>query len=224
VSDPSAPLPELRASDSERDNAAETIRGAAAEGRLTLEELEDRLGSVYAAQTRAQLELLIADVDPGALTRAAPGAAAASPRVKEGPGGTRWLISIMGGHDRQGHWRVGRQLTVLNVMGGSDLDFNDAEFAEPIVRITVVSIMGGSEIHVPEGVGVHVNSIPIMGGNEIKLGNDQPPPGAPQMHLRLISIMGGNSVQRGRKLSRRERRELKQQQALNAHDRDHAGD
>jgi hypothetical protein len=211
VSEPSAPLPELRASDSERETAADTIRAAAGEGRLTVDELEERLGSVYAARTRAELQALIADVDPSALTRpvAEP---TTSLRVKEGPGGSRWLISIMGGHERHGHWRVGRQLTVFSLMGGSEIDFNDAELADPVVHITVISIMGGNEIRMPEGVEVHVSSIPIMGGNEVKLGDTKPMPGAPQFHLKLISIMGGNTVKRGRKLSKRERLERKRQQ------------
>ena len=42
-------LPELRASDAEREQTAELLRRAAGEGRLTLDELDERLGAVYEA-------------------------------------------------------------------------------------------------------------------------------------------------------------------------------
>jgi len=57
-------LPDLRASDAEREEAAEVLRVAASEGRLDVDELDDRLGSVYSVRTRNELERLIADVSP----------------------------------------------------------------------------------------------------------------------------------------------------------------
>jgi Domain of unknown function (DUF1707) len=57
--------PRLRASDSDRDAVAEQLREAHTEGRLTLEELEDRLGKAYAARTFADLAPLTADLPPG---------------------------------------------------------------------------------------------------------------------------------------------------------------
>ena len=54
--------PALRASDAERERAADALRHAAGEGRLTMEELAERLHSAYGAQTRAELERLVADI------------------------------------------------------------------------------------------------------------------------------------------------------------------
>ncbi len=45
----------VRASDAEREAAAETVRRQYVEGRLTLDELHDNLGRVYGAQTVAEL-------------------------------------------------------------------------------------------------------------------------------------------------------------------------
>jgi Domain of unknown function (DUF1707) len=56
--------PRLRASDNDRDAVAEQLREAHTEGRLTLEELEDRLGKTYAARTFADLAPLTADLPP----------------------------------------------------------------------------------------------------------------------------------------------------------------
>ncbi|MET8152563.1 DUF1707 domain-containing protein [Actinoplanes sp. NPDC049668] len=52
----------LRTSDTEREQVAEILRAAMAEGRLTLEEGEERLGRVYAAKFRDELAPLTADL------------------------------------------------------------------------------------------------------------------------------------------------------------------
>jgi hypothetical protein len=52
----------LRASDRDRERAAETLRDAAVEGRLQLAELEERLEAVYAARTDAELAALTRDL------------------------------------------------------------------------------------------------------------------------------------------------------------------
>ncbi|MEU4221248.1 DUF1707 domain-containing protein [Actinoplanes sp. NPDC026623] len=52
----------LRTSDTEREQVAELLRAAMAEGRLTLEEGEERLGQVYAARFRDELAPLTADL------------------------------------------------------------------------------------------------------------------------------------------------------------------
>jgi hypothetical protein len=52
----------LRTSDSEREQIAKILRAAMTEGRLTLEEGEERLGAVYAAKFRDELVPLTADL------------------------------------------------------------------------------------------------------------------------------------------------------------------
>ena len=52
----------IRASDAERAAVAATLRQHAAEGRLTMQELEERLGSAYTATTFADLQLLLGDL------------------------------------------------------------------------------------------------------------------------------------------------------------------
>jgi len=67
---PSDP-PALRASDAERERAATLLRDHAGAGRLTPEELDERLDVAYAALTVSQLDTLLRDLP-------APGAASAS--------------------------------------------------------------------------------------------------------------------------------------------------
>src|SRR3954447_15755838 len=56
------PYSHLRASDAERERVVAFLRDHALEGRLTHEELEDRIGEAYAAVTVGDLERLIADL------------------------------------------------------------------------------------------------------------------------------------------------------------------
>jgi hypothetical protein len=52
----------LRASDADREVTAERLRHATTEGRLSADELEDRLGLLYASKTYGELDALVADL------------------------------------------------------------------------------------------------------------------------------------------------------------------
>jgi hypothetical protein len=64
--------PPVRASDAERDQAAEVLRAGYAEGRLSRAELDERLTAAYAAKIRADLQALTSDL-PGAVSAPATG-------------------------------------------------------------------------------------------------------------------------------------------------------
>ena len=115
----------------------------------------------------------------------------------------------MSGHDRKGRWRVGRHLKVVSVMGGTNIDLNDAELTERRHEITVFALDGRLRDPRPDGVNVEVSDFAFMGGNDAKSARCMPDPGGPTIHIRMISIMGGSDVKRGRKLSRAERKALK---------------
>jgi hypothetical protein len=205
-----AETPELRASDADREHAAELLRHAGGEGRLDVEELDERLHQAFSARTRGELEALVADVvvgDPGA--HRAVGAPPSRLPVRPGEGGSKWLISVMSGTDRKGVWRLAEKVLNINIMGGSDLDLNDAELSADRTELRVIVIMGGAEIRVPDGLNVEVSHFAFMGGDNIEIGLERPDPGGPTLHLKLFSLMGGVDVKRGRKPTREERRALK---------------
>jgi hypothetical protein len=190
--------PALRASDADRERTAEALRDAAGDGRLTVDELDERLHSAYEARTRAELERLLADiVTPGDET-----ARARRMPVRRGEGGARWIAAILGGADRTGRWRLAPRCTVVNLMGGADLDLNDAELSDERTELEVYSIMGGGDIYVPDGLNVEVSEFAFMGGNGVDLGDSRPDPGGPVLRVRLFSLMGGTDVKRGRKKKR----------------------
>jgi hypothetical protein len=174
--------PTVRASDAERDRVATALRDAAGDGRLTLEELAERLDAALGATTREELERLTADLP------AATGAAQPATRASE------WVIGIMGGGSRKGRWHVARRTTVVNIMGGADLDLRDALVEGTEIEIVVFSLMGGSDIVVPEGVAVDLGGFAFMGGNDLRVSGARPHPGAPVVRVRAYSVMGGTDV------------------------------
>jgi hypothetical protein len=199
----SDPLPDLRATDADRERVAERLRGAAADGQLSFDELDERLDAVHAARTGRELAALTADLqETGAVPAPAGGQGVT---VRRGPGGARWLVAIMGSGDRKGRWRLAERATSINVMGGADLDLTQAELAADHVELTVFSLMGGAEIRVPENLQVEVSEFAFMGGNSVRLGDAPARAGGPVLRLRLLSIMGGTDVRRGPKPSRAER-------------------
>jgi hypothetical protein len=213
----SSPQATLRASDAEREQAVEILGQAAAEGRLSVEELDGRIQSAYATRTIGELDRLVADVSLDALAGGPldvllAGSISASPRrsdriaVRAGPGGARWVVSIMGANDRRGHWRIAKRCTVVSTMGGSEIDLCDVELSHAVTQLNVYSVMGSAEIRVPNGVRVQVSKFAFMGATDVRLGDQPPPLSGPLIRIRLVSIMGGGKVRAGRKPSRRERR------------------
>jgi hypothetical protein len=197
------------------EHAAELLRRAAGEGRLTVDELDERLHQAFAARTRAELETLLADVVPSGADALRPvGAPAARLPVRPGEGGARWLIAVMSGCDRRGRWRLAEHATSINFWGGSDLDLNDAELSAQRTTLRVIAIMGGADIRVPDGLRVEVSEFAFMGGNDIKLASGPVDVDGPVLHLKLFSLMGGIDVRRGRRLSRAERRARREQRRL----------
>jgi len=80
--------PAQRASDADRDIAADILCAAVGDGRLTLDELDDRLGAALSARTTTELAALIADL-PGRASARAPGAPGPPGKARERPGKTR---------------------------------------------------------------------------------------------------------------------------------------
>jgi hypothetical protein len=75
---------QLRISDDERHQVAEILRQAAGEGRLDLEELDQRLEQTYAARTYADLVPITLDLPAHPHARPVVRPAAASPQVVPG--------------------------------------------------------------------------------------------------------------------------------------------
>jgi hypothetical protein len=91
------PSDNLRASDADRQRVAEQLKAALDEGRLALDEYDDRLQQVYAAKTYADLKVPLADlpaVPPAARSQLEP-AKAAEISAQQARGATRrWVGAV----------------------------------------------------------------------------------------------------------------------------------
>ncbi|WP_225992406.1 DUF1707 domain-containing protein [Actinomadura montaniterrae] len=204
-----AGTPEMRAGDADRDRVAQVLRDAAGEGRLTLEELDERLDAVYAAKTYAELEPLTRDL-PAAGTSAAPVPhTGADWRPVDGAPSWSTGIGIMSGFTRTGVWNVPRAFTAFAFWGGGKIDLREARFAEGEVTIRAFALMGGVDIVVPEDITVHVKGIGIMGGFDHGA-SAAGVPGSPTVVVKGFAFWGGVDVKRrARRREKKLRKELK---------------
>ena len=182
----------MRVSDSDREQAADVLREAAGHGRITMDELDERLELAYAAKTYADLAAVIRDL-PAPAPTPGPGPAMAG-RIGGTPRST-FSIAIMSGAQRMGRWVVPRTYVGVAVMGGVELDLRDAQFSEPEVTIHAYTLMGGIDITVPEDIDVDVSGIACMGGFDHNASGPGVP-GAPRVRVVGCAVMGGVEVKR----------------------------
>jgi hypothetical protein len=192
-----------RASDMDRHNVAERLRAAAGDGRLSLDELEERLEATYGAKTYGELEPLLADL-PGETHRptnavAAAPSAAVSDRPRRMPVGGRptseTAIAIFGGASRKGPWVVPKAFRSLALFGGIELDLREATLEDNEVTIYANAVFGGVEITVPDGVQVRTHGAGIFGGFD-GVNDAGTVAGAPVVHVKGIALFGGVEVRR----------------------------
>lgn len=189
--------PDVRIADADRDRVVDFLRFHCAEGRLTLDEFSDRVGDVYGAKTSTELAAAIADlpVAPGPI---APGPAMATPTapptLSRRRRAVRWTVSIMGGNQQRGRWRIDGATNVVSIMGGCQIDLRQAEVAGAEIVINAFTVMGGIDIVVPEGIDVVMEGFSMMGGRNVRVAEVPTLPGSPIVRVRGFACMGGISV------------------------------
>jgi Domain of unknown function (DUF1707)/Cell wall-active antibiotics response 4TMS YvqF len=218
----------MRASDADRERVANVVREAAGDGRLSMDELDERLDAVYAAKTYAELEPITHDL-PGtgaSYVPPAPSSVAADPARFGGEATSHGAVAILGGFSRRGDWVVPKEFTAFMLLGGGEIDLREARFAEREVSIHVVAILGGCEITVPEDATVRVTGVGIMGAFD-HTGSGTGSPGGPVITVNGVAIMGGVEVKRtptteaGRD-GRQQRLDARRERLESRHDRMHA--
>ena len=189
---------QLRVSDHDRHQVAELLRQAAGEGRLDLDELEERLEAAYSAKTYADLVPITADlpVRPTDHPAVPQGVPLGQPLVPAATYTTS--VSFLGDCTRRGVWRVPAEHTAFSMMGGVTLDLREAQLEARETTITAVAIMAGIDIVVNARTQVVVEGIGVMG--DFSQTRDRVPaeitPDSPVVRVRGFALMAGVSVQR----------------------------
>lgn len=216
--------PELRASDADRERVAEVLRDAVAEGRLDMEEFEERLEATYTARTYGELAPITRDLPAAGVTppsvslRKEPvGDGSWERRIVGGEGSSAWAVAVMSGFQRKGRWTAPKRFNCFAFWGGGEIDLREADFADREVEINCVAIMGGMNVVVPPGIEVVVRGIGIMGGFDHSEAGVRGDPGAPRVIVTGFAFWGGVGVER--KVTRAERLRLKEERRQEKLDR-----
>ncbi|MFI9822363.1 DUF1707 domain-containing protein [Streptomyces sp. NPDC052013] len=211
-------VPDLRASDADRERVADILREALAEGRLDMEEFGERLDATYKARTYGELEPITRDLpSPGgaapvvSLSKEPARGGAWADRIVGGDDDSRstWAVAVMSGFQRKGRWTAPRRFNCFAFWGGGEIDLREADFADREIVINAVAIMGGVDVVVPPGVEVVVRGIGIMGGFDHREAGVPGDPGAPRVIVTGFAFWGGVGVQR--KLPRAEKQRLREE-------------
>jgi len=80
---------------------------------------------------------------------------------------------------------------IIAFMGGCELDLTKADMENGPAELEIVVVWGGIEIKVPEGWEVIGNTVPIMGGAEIKT---KAAPGGRRLIVNGLAIMAGIEI------------------------------
>ncbi|MFD9795802.1 DUF1707 domain-containing protein [Streptomyces sp. NPDC059070] len=216
----------MRASDAERERVAEALREAVAEGRLDMEEFEERLEAAYKARTHGELAPLVRDLPaPGGASPAsslsplasssAPASASASAASPEvdwpsrigGQATSRGAFALWGGFGRRGTWTIGPRFTAFAMWGGGEIDLREARFESRETVIRCFTIMGGMGVTVPPELTVRVRGFGLLGGFGDRA-TGEGTPSSPQVTVTGFALLGGVGVERKlRKAAKRELRE-----------------
>lgn len=179
--------PELRASHADRDQVVEILRVAAGDGRLTSDELDQRLEAALTARTYRELAKLTADLLP-------------SPNPPAQPRDLVRISCTASSAGRTGSWVVPREMEISAVGGSVKLDFTEAVITQPTLRINA-SVQGGNLILVTKpGIEVDAENVSLVAG----MVRVRPPADPQRPAILRIEVSGRNFG--GNIIARRPRR------------------
>ena len=147
---------ELRASHEDRDRVVELLRVSAGDGRLTADELDERLELALTARTYGELARLVAD-----LPAARSAASAPAPRAKE-----VMRIDCDSGHTvKNGRWVVPQRIEARIRSGQLKLDFTQAVINQPSLQIDAEVNSGHIILITKPGIVVDTDDVAVRSGS-----------------------------------------------------------
>jgi len=147
---------ELRASHEDRDRVVELLRVSAGDGRLTADELDERLELAMTARTYGELAKLVADLPAAGSVASAP-----APRVKDVV-----RIDCGSGHaKREGRWVVPQRIEARVHSGHVKLDFTQAVITQPVVQIEAEVRSGHIVLITKPGIVVDTDDVAVRSGH-----------------------------------------------------------
>lgn len=180
----------LRVSDAEREHVAALLQKAVGLGLLTLDEFSERTDRALVAQTRGELNGVLADLPFVRHT--------ARPVPVEQP---LVLRTRAGNLAQRGHWDVPAAIEAECGMGNISIDFTEATCRHPEVTLRATCGSGNIVVVVPRGWGVVLREATSGMGSVVNKAVDPPAPGMPILNVYGRSGMGHVKIRypRGRR-------------------------
>ncbi len=185
--DPS-PASNIRVGHRERDAVAALLQEAAGDGRLSMDELDDRLEAALQAKTFADLDPLVAD-----LTDEPPSRTLSSGQPKpQGPPAAGYsredplrLDGGMSSEKRRGVWTVPPFILINQGLGSVKLNCLEATPAAQLIEIEVIGGAGSIVLVLPDGWAADADRLSKSWGSKSVNVPREPAPGKP-----LLVIFG----------------------------------
>ena len=151
----------LRVSHEDRDEVAEALRVAAGDGRLSSDELDERLERALTARTYDDLAVLVADLPPaGHALAPVPGTQLPTAPAKE-----LIKIHVTSGHSqRVGRWTVPARMGLIARSGHIKLDFTQAVITQPTLHIDAEVSSGHIVMITRPGIAVDMDDVSVRSG------------------------------------------------------------
>lgn len=186
---------QLRVGYREREKVVEVLQEAAEEGRLTLEELDQRLETALIAKTYADLDALVADlpIDRPSTAMLKP-ASQLPPKIGVQPGDPMRVSGGMWSDTRSGEWHVPPFMVITGDLGSVKLNCLEAICPHEMVDIDVSGGMGSITIVVPEGWGANSERVVKGWGGLSNKVEHTATPGHPLLVLHGNAGMGSITV------------------------------
>ncbi|MGI9595077.1 MAG: DUF1707 SHOCT-like domain-containing protein [Acidimicrobiales bacterium] len=177
MADQPVPRPQDPLEEHERQTAVEQIQRATVDGHLDFEEIDERFGLVYNAETRADLAAVVADLP----VPPTPGPIPAGHPVP------RSSFAVLGDLSVGGWVEVDGDLSYTTLLGDIVIDLSSARLP-PEVTITTYSLLGDTVVIVPDGVRATAQSVLLLGDRRTDL--TPPRHDAPIVRVRARKALG----------------------------------
>jgi hypothetical protein len=186
--DPATPSRDLRAADADRERVVAVLRDAVADGRLTMDEHEERVEKAYQARTLGDLVTLTADLLPQHLQPV---------RTDDGP-----VTALFRADRREGRWVVPSRYSATAVGTTVTLDMREALLQSSHVTLEVTVLGGTLILIVPEGVRVIMPASSVLGGKKNQVRTETITPQSPVIEI-TGRVMLGNIIAKSPKRPKR---------------------
>lgn len=171
-----------RAGDDDRQATVRRLERAMVDGRISIEEMEDRMGKAYRASTWDQLDSLTQDLPAPVREQPAPATT---------PVGS-WHVGLLGDVRRGGWITTDTHITGVTLLGDIVFDLASAEIPDEGVVVTGVTLLGDVRVIVPDGARVRFTGLHLMGDRTELV--TPPSPDGVLITIRGINLLGDIEV------------------------------